>query len=196
MIVATSPASTRFACSSYSRARDASAAIRARASATTSRIARTAGPAEVVTGSGWAGATTMTVVRAGNSGAMPRIFASCVSSETTTTLAPASSRMNWVCDADSVGYTGTLMAPPVRMARSAMDHSGRLSQIRPTRSPGPTPAPRSPMLKARTWSTYSPVENDSKPPATQRRSRTGRARCSARKNGSSASVSTGAVSGS
>jgi len=32
-----------------------------------------------------------------------------------------------------------LTAPAVRIARSAIDHSGRLSQTRPTRSPGSTP---------------------------------------------------------
>src|ERR1700745_2474672 len=41
---------------------------------------------------------------------------------------------------DSLKYTGTVTAPEPLMAKSAVCHSGRLAENRPTRSPGFTPS--------------------------------------------------------
>ena len=69
--------------------------------------------------------------------------------ETMANLASLSARMNQTCGADRVGYTGTVTAPAVRMARSDMAHSGRLSLTSATRSPARRPSEERPRLRAR-----------------------------------------------
>ena len=103
MIVTTSSGFTALAFASYRSASPGSAATRALPFATRSAIAWTAGPPGLGPGSGCVGAITMSAATDGSDGAISTSFASCTSSDTTTALTAASSRMNRVCDAASVG---------------------------------------------------------------------------------------------
>ncbi len=49
--------------------------------------------------------------------------ASCVGDSTRQATAPESPRIHWICSAELVSYTGTVMAPALQMAKSSSVHS-------------------------------------------------------------------------
>ena len=102
-----------------------------------------------------AGSITTIACSAGSSCRTSCSFSSWWRVETTTMVAAESARMYLTWPAESVGYTGTVTAPAVSTARSTLSHSGRLSAISATRSPGFMPSADNPRDKSRTPSRNS-----------------------------------------
>src|SRR5660398_275539 len=71
-------------------------------------------------------------------------------------LSAASPAIHSTCDADEMGYIGTVTPPDAMIAKSNTAHSNRVEASSPTLSPRATPSAASPLATAVTWSANWP----------------------------------------
>src|SRR5215475_4441570 len=84
-----------------------------------------------------------------------RTLASCAGSSTMIVFAPESFTTYAIRSGGYVGYTGTVMQPALKIAKSAWTHSARLVDSSATASPGWRPSEMSPSASSRTTSATS-----------------------------------------